>query len=59
MLILHQTPKPFDGDNIHPSTLAIQTDLNAVRFQGAGEGLAGKLMALIGVEDLGFAVVSD
>ena len=48
MLILYRTPKPFDEDIIHPSALAIHTDLNAVSLQGAGEGLAGELTALIG-----------
>jgi hypothetical protein len=47
MLILYRTPKPFDEDIIHPSALAIHTDLEHRRLHRClGGGVApGRIQA--------------
>ena len=59
MLVLHRAPEPFNKDVIHPSTLAVHADRNVVRLQDAGELFTGELTPLVGVEDLGPAVVCN
>jgi hypothetical protein len=56
-LVLHTAPQPLDEDIVDPAALAVHADLDAMRFEGAGELFADELAALIGVEDLGCAVV--
>jgi hypothetical protein len=51
-LIFHRPPQPLYHDVVHGSSLAIQSDIDMVGFELPGEGLAGILRALIGVEDL-------
>src|SRR3974390_1176870 len=56
LLILYRSPEPLDEDVVAPGALAVHADLDAVVGQQTGEGGAGELAALIGVEDLGLAV---
>ena len=43
MLVLHRAPEPVDKNVVHPSPLAVHTDLDAVDLQDAGELLTGEL----------------
>src|SRR3982751_3954970 len=52
LLVLDRSPEPLDEDVVAPGTLAVHADGDSVPGQHAGEGLAGELAALIGVEDL-------
>ena len=52
--VLHGSPEPFDEDVVHPSAPPIHADLDLGVQQDTGEPGAGKLTALIGVEDLWF-----
>ena len=51
LLILDALPEPLDEDVVPPRALAIHADLNAVVVEQLSEVAAGKLTALIGVED--------
>jgi len=51
-LVLHGSPQPFNEDVIHPAAWPIHADRHLCCPQHAGKGMAGKLAALIGVEDL-------
>ena len=55
--VLERPPKPLDHDIVHPAPFAIHRDLDVRLFQNSGERIAGKLAALIGVEDLGAPIV--
>ena len=57
VLVFERTPEALDEDVVGPATLAIHADLDAFFFEPSGEGFAGELTALIGVEDLGLAVL--
>jgi len=52
ILVLDAAPQPFYEDIVHAPALAVHADLNALRQQPAGKGVAGELAALVGVEDL-------
>lgn len=52
LLVLHRASQAFDEDVIQGTALAIQADADLLALQHAGEGLAGELTALIGIEDL-------
>ena len=52
LLVLDAAPQPFHEDVVHAPAPAVHAHLNALRQQHAGEGLAGELAALVGVEDL-------
>ena len=56
LLVLHRPPKPLDEHVVPPGALAVHADLDLVFGEHAGEGGAGKLRALVGVDDLGLAV---
>src|SRR5215218_9721138 len=52
LLVLDRSPEPLNEDVVAPGTLAVHADGDPVPGQRTGEGLAGELAALIGVEDL-------
>src|SRR5664280_569357 len=58
LLIFDAAPQPFDEHIVPPSPFAVHADGDAVLGEHAGEGRAGKLRALIGVEDVRPAVAS-
>ena len=59
MLVLYRSPEPFNEDVVHPSSFAVHTNFNVVGLQDAGELLAGELTPLVGVKDLGPAVLGN
>src|SRR5271168_3834509 len=56
LLVFDRSPEPLDEDVVAPGALAVHADPDAVVGQKAGEGCAGKLAALVGVENLRLAV---
>lgn len=55
LLVLQRSPEALDEDVVAPRALAVHADGDAVADQHRGEGPAGELRALIGVEYLGLA----
>ncbi len=53
--VFQRSPQPLDEDVVHPAATAVHRDADVGIVQGVGEGKAGELRALIGVEDLGLA----
>ena len=53
VVILHRAPEPLDHDVVQGSAFAIHADADPMAFQYSGEGVAGVLAALVGVEDPG------
>ncbi len=53
--VLHRSREPFDEDIVHAASPSVHADLDFGCAQHTGEGIAGELAALIGVEDLGLA----
>src|SRR5205807_10009547 len=58
-LVFETAPQPLDKDVVHASAFAVHADRDPVVLQSAGEVVAGKLAALVGVEDLGPAAVDE
>src|SRR5580700_10251477 len=56
LFIFQAAPQPLDEDVVHAAALAVHADRDTAILEHAGELGAGKLAALIGVEDLGLAV---
>ena len=56
VFVLDAPPEPFHEYIVQCTAAAVHADADAVRLEHAGEGLRGKLTALIGVEDLGDAI---
>src|ERR1700761_7526854 len=56
LLVFDAAPQPFDEHVVAPSPFAVHADGDAVAGEQAGEGRAGELRALIGIEDLRLAV---
>ena len=56
LLVFDRAPQPLDEHVVPPGALAIHADRDAVALEHAGEGRAGELRALVGVEDLRLAV---
>lgn len=56
LLVFDRPPEPFDERVVPPCALTVHADGDLVLLQQIGEGHAGKLAALVRVEDLGFAV---
>ena len=52
LLVFHAAPQPFDEHVVPPRPFAVHADLDVVLGQHAGEGWAGELRALIGIEDV-------
>src|SRR3990172_150048 len=59
LLVLEGAPEPLDEDVVAPAAPAVHADPDAVLEQEPGERRAGKLRALVGVEDLGPAMTRD
>src|SRR6266702_708690 len=57
LLVFDRAPQPFDKEVVAPGALAVHADGDGVLDQHAGEGRAGELAALIGVEDIRRAVL--
>ncbi len=55
-LVFERAPQPLDEDVVHAPAPAIHRDPDAGRLQAPGEGEAGELAALVGVEYLRPAV---
>lgn len=53
------TPQPLDLDVVAPGTPTIHADGDPLAQQHAGEGLTGKLAALVGIENLGLTVAGQ
>ena len=58
-LVFEAAPQPLDKDVVHAAPLAVHADGDLVALQGVSEVVAGELAALVGIEDLGPAVVRE
>jgi len=56
VLVFQRAPDTLDEDVVHPAAAPVHRDAHAGRDQHAGECRAGELAALVGVEDLRFAM---
>jgi hypothetical protein len=56
LLILDRPPEPFDKDVVAPRSFAVHAHGDAVVEQDPGEGDAGELASMVGVEDFGPAI---
>ena len=54
--ILQRAPQPLDEHIVHPAASTIHAEADLGVLQYGGEGEAGELAALVGVEDVGGAV---
>ena len=54
--VFERPPESLDHNVVHPAALGVHRDFDVGLFQNAGERIAGKLTALIGVKDLGLAI---
>ena len=59
LLVLDGPPEPLDEDVVAPCPSSVHADGDAIVAQQAGEGHAGKLAALVAVEDFGGAVFTQ
>src|SRR5258708_3074285 len=59
LLVFDAAPQPLDEHVVPPCSFAIHTDRDAVAGERAGEGRAGELRALAGIEDFGLALTSE
>src|SRR5256886_7391228 len=59
LLVFDAAPQPLDEHVVPPCSFAIHADRDAVAGERAGEGRAGELRALVGIEDFGLAVTSE
>src|SRR6266852_6212728 len=55
-LVFDRAPQPFDENIVHETTASVHRNRDACGLEPAGEGDAGELRALIGVEYLRRAV---
>ena len=58
-LVSEGAPQPLDEDVVHAPAPAVHRDLDTGRPQAPGEGEAGELAALIGIEDLRLAMAGQ
>ncbi len=56
LLVFDRSPESLDQDVVAPASLAVHVYGDLVRLQHLDELQAGELAALIGIDDLGFAV---
>src|ERR1700679_508993 len=54
--ILDRTPQPFDEDVVHETPAPVHRNRDSGGFELTGEGGAGELRALVGVENLRLSV---
>src|SRR6267142_3264521 len=59
LLVFDAAPQPFDEHIVPPGSFAVHADGDAIAGEHAGEGRAGKLRALVGVEDVRPAVTGQ
>src|SRR6478752_4141300 len=59
LFVFDGPPKSLHEDIVAPRPSAIHADLHAAGLQCFGEHLARELAALVGVEDLGLAVLAE
>src|SRR5260370_301462 len=59
LLVFDGSPEPLDENVVTPGALAVHADRDVGVEKHAGEGSTGELAALIGVEDLGLAMVGE
>src|SRR5260221_1171903 len=59
LLVFDAAPQPLDEHVVPPGPFAVHADGDAVAGERAGEGRAGELRALVGIEDFGLAVTSE
>ncbi len=59
LLVLDGAPQPLDEDVVPPAALAVHADPDVVVLEQSSEVGAGKLAALIGVEDHRGAIAPD
>src|SRR5262245_24813715 len=58
LLVFDAAPETLDEDVVAPRAAAVHADRDPTLDENVGEGLRGKLAALVGVEDLGHAMTS-
>jgi len=59
LLVFDTSPQPLYKHVVPPAAFAVHADLNPLVFQESRELLAGELTPLVGVEDLGTAILRD
>jgi len=59
LLVFDAFPEPLDEHVVAPGSFAIHADGDAIVGENAGEGRAGELRALVGVEDVRLAVTGQ
>jgi hypothetical protein len=59
LFVFDRAPEPLDEDVVAPRSLAVHADRDGVVEQHAGECGAGKLTALVGIENLRPAVFGE
>jgi len=59
LLVFHAAPEPLHEHFVTPAAFAVHTNLDVVVFQHVGKVRAGKLTALVGVEDFRRTVTVD
>jgi hypothetical protein len=59
VIVFDGPPQPFNEDVVLASAATVHADVDAVVFENLGETGAGKLGALIGVEDVRLAIAAD
>src|SRR5450631_2696231 len=59
IFIFHCPPQPFDKNIVQCPTSSIHADRDTVLDQYTSETIAGKLRALVGIKDFGYAEVLD
>ena len=57
--VFERPPESLDHDVVHPAPFAVHRDFDVGILQYAGERIAGKLAALIGVEDFRLAETAE
>ena len=58
-LVFDRLPQPLDKDVVAPCAFAVHADFDVVFLENIGESRAGKLAALVGVEDFRGAVFGN
>src|ERR1039458_703861 len=59
LFVFDRAPETLDEDVVTPAPLAIHANGDPIFLEPPGEGFAGELTALIGVEDLRFAMLAQ
>ena len=59
LFVFEAAPQSLDEDVVHAAPLAVHADGDIMGLQSAGEAVAGELATLVGIEDLGPAVLRE